>query len=204
MSVRYTLTVGSNAVENGRTIKAWLPFPRQDVGRQTAVKLLASSPSNPTLSGDETAHSSIYMEQHAVKENPTLFTVEYEFASRGEWFNLSEIEVKPYNKNSQLYKQYTAERPPHIQFSNNIKELTDSITAHAQTPIEMLQAIYRYIVANYPWASAIEYSTIPNIPEYVIENRKGDCGQVALLLITMLRYKGIPGPLAERVDDAPG
>lgn len=192
MSVRYTLTVGSNAVENGRTIKAWLPFPRQDVGRQTAVKLLASSPSNPTLSGDETAHSSIYMEQHAVKENPTLFTVEYEFASRGEWFNLSEIEVKPYNKNSQLYKQYTAERPPHIQFSNNIKELTDSITAHAQTPIETLQAIYRYIVANYPWASAIEYSTIPNIPEYVIENRKGDCGQVALLLITMLRYKGIP------------
>ena len=55
-----------------------------------------------------------------------------------------------------------------------------------------MQAIYRYIAANYPWASALEYSTIANIPEYVIENRKGDCGQVALLLITMLRYKGIP------------
>ncbi len=192
MSVRYTLTVGSEAVEDGRTVKAWLPFPRQDIGRQTAVKLLASSPSHHTLSGNETAHSSIYMEQDAMKENPTIFTVEFEFASRGEWFNLSEIEVKPYNKNSKLYKRYTAERPPHIQFSNNIKALTDSITANAQTPVETLQDIYRYIVANYPWASAIEYSTIPNIPEYVIENRKGDCGQVALLLITMLRYKGIP------------
>lgn len=38
----------------------------------------------------------------------------------------------------------------------------------------------------------MEYSTIKNIPEYAIENKKGDCGQVALLLITMLRYKGIP------------
>ncbi|MBK5195659.1 MAG: transglutaminase domain-containing protein, partial [Proteiniphilum sp.] len=37
-----------------------------------------------------------------------------------------------------------------------------------------------------------EYSTIADIPAYVIENGKGDCGQVTLLLITMLRYKGIP------------
>ena len=37
-----------------------------------------------------------------------------------------------------------------------------------------------------------EYSTIPNIPEYVIANRRGDCGQVSLLLITLCRYNGIP------------
>ncbi len=192
MRIHYTLTVKDNVVENGETVKAWLPFPRKDIDRQTEVKLLSSSPSSHTLSGHKTAHSSIYMEQNAEKDKPTIFEVEFEFTSQGEWFNLSEIEPKPYNKNSGLYKTYTAERIPHIQFSNNIKELTDSITHYAETPVENLQAIYRYIVASYPWASALEYSTISNIPEYVIKNRKGDCGQVALLLITMLRYKGIP------------
>jgi transglutaminase-like putative cysteine protease len=45
---------------------------------------------------------------------------------------------------------------------------------------------------RFPWASAREYSTIPNIPEYVLANRHGDCGQVALLFITMARAAGIP------------
>jgi transglutaminase-like putative cysteine protease len=132
------------------------------------------------------------MEQKARKGRSAVFSVAFEFTAQGEWFDVSEIEVKPYDTNSKLYQTYTAERKPHIHFSKKIRELTDRITQNAQTPIDHLQAIYRYIAANYPWASALEYSTIANIPEYVIEHHKGDCGQVALLLITMLRYKGIP------------
>ena len=37
-----------------------------------------------------------------------------------------------------------------------------------------------------------EYSTIENIPEYVLDNHKGDCGQVSLLFITLCRISGIP------------
>ncbi len=45
---------------------------------------------------------------------------------------------------------------------------------------------------NIPWTGALEYSVIPNIPEYVIENRRGDCGMQTFLFMSMLRYKGIP------------
>jgi hypothetical protein len=45
---------------------------------------------------------------------------------------------------------------------------------------------------NIPWTGALEYSTMPNIPEYVISNRRGDCGMQTLLFMSMLRYKGIP------------
>jgi transglutaminase-like putative cysteine protease len=31
-----------------------------------------------------------------------------------------------------------------------------------------------------------------NIPEYVLENRRGDCGMQTFLYMSMLRYKGIP------------
>lgn len=189
---RYTLTVEADVVPQGEIIKAWLPFPRKDVERQTNVNLLDTSRPDYILSGDETEHSSIFMEQKAVRGKPTVFSVDFEFTSRGEWFDLSEIEVKPYKIDDSLFLKYTAERPPHIRFSESIRNLTDSVTLNASTPVETLRSIYRYITATYPWASALEYSTIGNIPEYVIENRKGDCGQVALLLITMLRHKGIP------------
>jgi transglutaminase-like putative cysteine protease len=33
---------------------------------------------------------------------------------------------------------------------------------------------------------------MPNIPEYVYVNHRGDCGMQTLLFISMLRYKGIP------------
>lgn len=188
----YTLTVNADAVSNGDTLRAWLPFPRKDISRQTNVQLLAASQPDYILSDDKTAHTSIYMEQKAVGDKPTVFWVEFETTSRGEWFDLSEIEVAPYDKSSTLYQTYTAEREPHTRFSARLRDVTDSITRNARTPVETLQAIYRHIAGNYPWASALEYSTIANIPEYTLENQKGDCGQVTLLLVTMLRYKGIP------------
>ncbi len=192
VKIHYTLTVNTNAVSDGETVKVWLPFPRKDIRRQTDVELFETSQPYFVLSDDQTAHTTIYMEQKATSDKPAIFWATYEMTSQGEWFDLSEIEVEAYDKNDYSFRAYTSERKPHIQFSENIKKLTDSVTQHAQTPVENLQAIYRYIAANYPWASALEYSTIANIPEYVLENRKGDCGQVALLLITMLRYKGVP------------
>ena len=54
------------------------------------------------------------------------------------------------------------------------------------------QRIFRWINDHFPWASAREYSTIENIPEYVLDNRHGDCGQVSLLFITLCRCRGIP------------
>lgn len=192
MHVRYTLTVKPDAVKEGELVRAWLPYPRQDIRRQTGVRFIRASQPHYTLSQDKTAHTSIYMERKAEKGKPVTFSAEYEFSSQGEWYDLSLFTVLPYKTGSEEYIRYTSERIPHIQFTDRIKSLTDSVTQYAGTPVEMLQAIYRYIAGTYPWASALEYSTIGNIPEYVLENRKGDCGQVALLLITMLRYKGIP------------
>lgn len=45
---------------------------------------------------------------------------------------------------------------------------------------------------NIPWTGALEYSIVTDIPEYVCKNRRGDCGMQTFLLMSMLRYKGIP------------
>jgi transglutaminase-like putative cysteine protease len=59
-------------------------------------------------------------------------------------------------------------------------------------PVLQAAKIYEWIGYNLPWAGAREYSTLANIPQYVIENGHGDCGQVGLLYITLARSLGIP------------
>ena len=192
LQVKYTITIDPGVAEEGETVRAWLPYPRQDIRRQKAVQFIGASQEEYTFSEDKTGHTSVYMEQRSRKGEAAVFSVAYSFRSQGEWFDLSRLTPAPYLTGSTEYKEYTSERLPHIRFSEKISTLTDSITRDAETPVETLQAIYRYITANYPWASALEYATIADIPAYVIENGRGDCGQVTLLLITMLRYKGIP------------
>ena len=63
---------------------------------------------------------------------------------------------------------------------------------HGHNP-EIILAGRRMNDENFPWASAREYSTIDNIPEYVLANNHGDCGQVTLLFLTLCRSIGIPG-----------
>ena len=192
MKVVYTLTVKSDVVPDGKIVKAWLPYPRKDISRQINVKFINASQSDYILSNDATAHTSIYMEKKAVATKPTVFTVEYEFTSQGEWIDFEKIVDTDFKVYPSDLVKYTSEKKPHIQFTETLKNLTDEVTLNKSGTKATVEAIYLYIVENYPWASALEYSTIKNIPEYAIENKKGDCGQVALLLITMLRYKGIP------------
>ena len=52
--------------------------------------------------------------------------------------------------------------------------------------------VYNWISRAFPWAGAREYSTLANIPQYVLDNGHGDCGQVGLLYITLVRSLGIP------------
>ncbi|MDR0611496.1 MAG: transglutaminase-like domain-containing protein [Planctomycetaceae bacterium] len=79
-----------------------------------------------------------------------------------------------------------------IVFTEKIKNLSKTIIVTEKEPVVIFRKIYEYITENYPWASSREYSTMPNIPSYVIDNGHGDCGMLSLLLITLCRYNGIP------------
>lgn len=190
--IRYTITVKPDVVKDGELVRAWLPFPRSDMSRQYDVALVDASHENYILSENKTEHNSIYMKQVAVAGEKTVFWVEYDFVSQGEWYDLPLANVESYNTNTEEYKKYTSEKFPHIVFTDKLKQITDSVVGDVTNPVDILKRCYRYVASEYPWASAIEYSTIPNITEYAIINKKGDCGQVALLLLSMLRYKGIP------------
>ncbi len=192
LKVRYTLTVKADAVPAGETIRCWLPFPRTDVERQKNVKLLSTSESQYQRSPVECAHSTVYMEKKAEAGKPTVFSEEFEYVSYGSWFNILSQNVKPYDTSSALYKKYTSERDRHMVFTPRLRQLADSLTQGVTNPVIKAQRMFEWVNDNFPWASAREYSTIENIPEYVLENHHGDCGQVSLLFLTLCRICGIP------------
>ncbi len=192
MRVTYTLTVDTNAVPAGKVIRCWLPYPRSDVKRQTEVKFLGASQPDYRFSSPECRHSSLYMERRAEAGRPTVFSESFEFTSLAEWHNLKPEQVLPYDTTTALYKEYTSEREKHIIFSPRLCQLAARLTEGESNPLLQARRIFWWINNHFPWASAREYSTVENIPEYVLDNGHGDCGMVSLLFITLCRIQGIP------------
>ncbi len=190
-NITVTMTVKPNVVPDGEIIRVWLPFPRESAQYED-IKLISVSDHNFIMSPDKYSHKSIYMEGTAIKDSVTTFTYTASFKSYNRFFDFTAEDVKVYNKESATYKDYTKEENEHIIFTDDIKRITDSIISGIENPYLRSVKIYEYIASTYPWASAREYSTITNIPQYVIDNKHGDCGQVSLLYITMARYAGIP------------
>lgn len=192
MRVTYTLTVDTNVVPPGKMIRCWLPYPRADVSRQQDIKFISASEPKYVFSPKTCCHSTLYMEKMAAYNEPTVFSETFEYTSNAEWHNLKPEDIQPYDTTSTLYKKYTAQREKHIVFSPHLRQLAANLTAGETNPLLRARRIFRWVNDHFPWASAREYSTIDNIPEYVLDNHHGDCGQVSLLFITLCRISGIP------------
>jgi len=193
IEVTYTITVKPDAVPPGSTIRCWMPYPKENNQRQKEVYLLGISNENYfLLAPDSVVHKTVYMEEKAKRGIPTVFQIAFSYFSYGQYFDPEKINILPYNKNSELYKKYTKEQPPHICFTEKVKHLADSLAGNETNPLEIVKKFYYWFNENIPWAGALEYSIIPNIPEYTLKNRRGDCGMQTFLLMSMLRYKGIP------------
>jgi len=169
-----------------------MPWPKENHSRQKNVKLLNTSNKEYVISPDSSIHSSIYMEEKSKHGLATIFEVSYLYQSSGQYFNLESLKPIQYNKTTDNYKKYTSEQLPQICFTEHIKRLSDSIVGQEKNPYEVVRKIYSWFKENIPWTGALEYSIMPNIPEYVYQNRRGDCGMQIFTYMSMLRYKGIP------------
>lgn len=192
MKLNYAIKVKPNAVPEGIIIRCWMPFPREGHVRQTNIKLLKSDPQKSSIAPKSDLQRAVYLEKLALKDQPTIFNVELEVESSAQYFDLKPDDIKPYNTSDDIYKEFTAERLPQIIFTDEIKRLASRILNGETNPLVQTQKIFNWINDTIPWASALEYGTIPNIPEYVLRNAHGDCGMKTLLFMTLVRSLGIP------------
>jgi hypothetical protein len=195
---RFTIDVPYEDDLEGDTLRVWMPLPFDDGRTQYGVKILSASPSQYVTSfggqyvdGQDIVHNTIYFEQPVAKGKDAHFEYECQYVSTAPYISQREIleKMRPYDKSSELYRKYTAFEAPHII---DLSALAKEIVGDEKNPLKQSVAVFEYIARNYPWAGAREYSTIECIPQYVIDECHGDCGQVALLYISLMRSLGVP------------
>jgi len=188
--VTYSLSVNPDAVPDGETVRAWLPFPRAIPGHQENLLLVASTPSQHTLAPESALQRTVYLENVARKSKPTEFSITYELTIFGQYHAIDGAKVKPARRSAEL-AEFLAERPPHIVFTDGIRRFSREVVGAEKNPYRIAQMLFD-AVDRIPWAGAREYSTITNLSEYTLNAGHGDCGQQTLLLMTLLRLNGIP------------
>jgi transglutaminase-like putative cysteine protease len=204
--VRYELAVnaGNPRMKEGAIVRAWLPFP-QEYRQQREVKLTASEPAGVKLSDNGSAHRSIYFEQKLNDpSSPPRFRAEFEFVTTAYCPKLDSAKVHPYDTTSAVYREYTAERPPHIVFTPQVKQLAHEIVGEETNPLEKALRIFHWVSANVPWCSEMEYSIIPNLSEKGLSARRGDCGVQGMVFITLCRVAGVPARWQSGWQTKPG
>lgn len=187
---RFIINVPYNEALDGDTLRAWMPLPFAG-SRQKDIRILKTSHPDYVLSGDKSIHNSIYFQAPVVKDSTTTFMCEVEFINMGEYFSPEFIleNIKDYDTSDAEYIKYTSFEKPHII---EMAELAKKIVGDETNPYRQSELVYDYIIKNYPWAGAREYSTLECIPQYVIDEGHGDCGQVSLLYISLMRSLGVP------------
>jgi len=191
IKITYTMRLKPNQVPPGETVRCWMPYPR--IGqRLSQVELLETGLADYIIAPPENLQRSIYMEQQAIPDSSTVFSVSYIIHTAAQWFNIQPEEAEEYDKTSKIYQQYTKEELPHIVLNDDIKLLAHEIVGDETNPVNQVKLLYYWINDNIPWAGALEYSVMDCIPEYVLEHRRGDCGMQTFLFMSMARSLGIP------------
>ncbi len=160
MTIVYTITVEKNAVPENEMIRCWLPFPGTHP-RQNEIALINTSQPDYIIAPDSALHSTIYMEKRAEKGVPTVFGITFRYKSSAQWFNPDSLRAELYDRNSELFRNYTVEELPHINFSDDVKRIADSICGKDTDPVKNVHNIWRWFKQNIPWTGALEYSIIP-------------------------------------------
>lgn len=185
-----TVTVDADAVPAGEMIRAWLPIPRQ-YPFQAGFSLLKASAPIKHMNEETSPIRAIHLEQAAVKGKATEFRIEYEYTVAGVFFDIQPDKVRPVDTNNPALKPFLSEAP-HIVFTPQLRALSRQIVGSETNAAVQAKKFYDWIAENIKYSYALEYSTIRNISDYCLSNGYGDCGQEALLFMTLCRLNGIP------------
>ena len=196
------VTVQPDTVPATETIRAWLPIPRRYPFQRDFEFLSTSSPVRQ-IADESSPIRSLYLEQSPQKGKPAVFVAEYNYTTYGVRFDVNPEAVRSSDPNDPALKDFLREAP-HVLFTPEMRALSARIIGTETNAALKAKKCFDWIADNIQYSYAIEYSTIRNISEYCRSHGYGDCGQEALLFITLCRLNGIPARWQSGWNTFPG
>jgi hypothetical protein len=204
--VKYELSMhdGHPRLRPGALVRAWLPYP-QEYRQQKDVTLVGSDPLGAVIADNGTPQRTIYFEQKVGDAAAApRFRVEYEFVTSAYCPQIDPAKVEVYDITTALYRENTAERPPHIVFTPQVKQLVAEIVGDETNPLEKARRVFHWVSKNVPWCAELEYSIIPSLATKGLTARRGDCGVQGTTFITLCRAAGVPARWQSGWETKPG
>lgn len=185
---RYTieeqLEVADGAARPGEKIRVYLPYPAVCQSQpEEEIKLLECSHDDVYISDGPQRTACIETEYKPGER----FSVKFSYVNRARFVDADSAMV-----DAKQPDFYTGEQYPHIRFTMLVRELAREIAGDEKNPLLLARRVYDWVTKNVKYSYMREYLYIDNIPEFAILNRRGDCGVMALLFITLCRCLGIP------------
>lgn len=208
----HTLTIHAPhpALKPGAQVRVWLPYP-QKYRQQRDVKLISASPEPRLIAPNAVeghpvgggAQRTIYFEQ-TVRDpaQPLAFTVVVEYTSYAYHPHLDPQQVAPLPADWQ--GAYLGERPPHLVFPPALREQVATLVGRETNALIKAQIIFRWVSEHIPWNAEDEYGIIPSFTLKGFTARRGDCGVISSVFISMCRIAGIPARWQSGFATRPG
>jgi len=187
--VTMMVTAKAETSAENEVIRAWLPVPRE-YPFQSDFQLQSASPPIKHLDPPSSTIRAAYLEAEARPGKTAEFRVTYQYTSHAVWFDLSSPSAGAFKRDEQA--QTWTKEAPHVVFTPEMRALSRKIAPGETNHVRLAKSFYDWISTNIKYSYAIEYSTIRNISDYCRSRGYGDCGQEALMFITLCRLNGIP------------
>ncbi len=194
IAIRASVKIEDEAFKPG-FVRVHLPIPVA-CDTQSRIQILKMNPGGGIIAPANSLARTICWELE-LKENME-FSVEYSYLHTEKYFDTDNLVPDLWQP-----EFFTNEQSPHIVFTPYIKRLTDEVTRGCTDNLQKARAIYDYITGNVVYSFVPDYFTMENIAENMALNLTGDCGNYALLFISMCRYAGIPARWESGLDVEP-
>ena len=146
----------------------------------------------------------VYLEQAARAGKPTEFKIQYDYTTRGVWFDLSPREVQRSDPADPQLQQFTREGA-HVQFTPEIRALSLQIAGNEVNPLLKAKKFYSWIADHIQYSFATEYSTVRNLSDTAARTLMATVGRRPCFSLPFAGSTASPpaGNLAGRFFPAP-
>ena len=179
--IREWLTVAEGAQRVGKKIRVHLPYPAE-CDEQSDIVLHYSS--HPVYISDADQRTAFIETEYKKDER---FEIEFSYTLTVPYYDLDPAKVSVDQPSF-----CTEEELPQIRITPAIKAVADELKGDEKNPLLLARKAYEYVTTNMSYSYMREYLCIENIPEFALFNKRGDCGVMALLFISLCRAMGVP------------